>query len=251
MLIGERHAYIKEVLAKEGKVIISELSQCLDVSIDTIRRDLQKLSEQGVLQRTHRGALPSSPYNNFAHREQEFQEVKDRLAAATAELLCDGQVIFLDAGTTNVHVAQQLPANLQATIVTNNLPAAMILMAHPTVEVILSGGKISKHCRMVSGDSSVDVFKNIYADVCILGVCSLHVEKGICIPEYDQIHLKKIMIEQSGEVIAPALAEKLGNIYTYKVDAINSLTHLVTESHIPENKIQAFRDCDINVIQID
>jgi DeoR/GlpR family transcriptional regulator of sugar metabolism len=251
MLIGERHTYIKKTLEKEGKVLITELSQHLNVSIDTIRRDLQKLALLGVLRRTHGGALTSMPLDSYVHREKSALDAKNKLAAATVGLLSDGQVVFLDAGTTNLHVAQQLPADLKITIITNNIPAAMVLMDHAYIEVILTGGPVVKHCRMTSGLASLAIVKKTYADISILGDCSMHAEKGICVNYYEEAYNKKIMIEQAGEVIAPVLAEKLGNIYTYKVDEITSITHLVTENKAPAHKIQAFRERDINVILVD
>ncbi len=220
------------------------------MSIDTVRRDLHKLAEEGVLQRTHGGALPLGSHTNYATREKISNSIKAKLAAATVNLIEDGQTIFLDGGTTNVHIAQQLPHDLQATIITNNPPAAVALMNHANIEVILSGGRLLKHCMTTTGPTTLNLFNTIRADICILGICSLHAQEGIGASDYEEMQIKRVMIDRSAEVIGTATADKLGMVYNYTVDDIRSLTYLVTESNVAEHSLQSFRDKGVQVTQV-
>ena len=132
---------ILDRLGRDGKVVVADLSSSLDVSLDTVRRDLQELAEAGLVRRVHGGALPpaigSRPY---AVRREQAPAAKAAIARATAGLLRDGQVILLDAGTTTLEVARHLPADLQATVITNSPPIAVALAEHPTVDVTMLGG---------------------------------------------------------------------------------------------------------------
>ena len=126
MLREERHYYILEHLRSEGRVQTLDLSRTLQVSEDTLRRDLRDLAAAGKLQRVHGGALPRSPaVGSVAERETQSAQPKQALATAAARLLQDGQVILLDGGSTNLQVARSLPRTLKATIVTSS-PAIVI-----------------------------------------------------------------------------------------------------------------------------
>src|SRR2546425_11319036 len=118
MLTAERRQHILETLRREGKVLATELSEALHVSEDTIRRDLRELSEAGLLQRVHGGALPRSPASaSFAARQSQAPAAKEAIARAAAQLVHTGQVIILDGGTTTLLVAQRLPGDLRATVI--------------------------------------------------------------------------------------------------------------------------------------
>ena len=152
MLTAERRQQILETLRRDGKVLASELSAVLNVSEDTIRRDLRELAEAGLLQRVHGGALPRSPAAaSFAIRQSQAPSAKAAIANAAAQLVRNGQVIILDGGTTTLQVAQRLPLDLRATIVTNSPPIAVALAEHPAVEVIVIGGRLLQDSLVTIG----------------------------------------------------------------------------------------------------
>src|SRR6187402_2109412 len=121
MLKEERHRNILAILRREGKVVASELSEALQISEDTVRRDLNEMDATGLLQRVHGGALPKAPTEvSYRSRERESNDAKAAIAIACAGLLKPDQVIVIDSGTTALRVAQELPADFRATVVTNS-----------------------------------------------------------------------------------------------------------------------------------
>jgi DeoR/GlpR family transcriptional regulator of sugar metabolism len=230
-------------------VLASELSVALGVSEDTIRRDLRELAEADLLQRVHGGALPRSPAAaSFAARQGQAPSAKQVIARAAAQLVRDGQVIILDGGTTTLQVAQRLPVDLRATVVTNSPPIAIVLAEHPQVEVVIVGGRLYKHSLVAIGAGAVETLRAIRADICMLGVCSLHPQDGISVPDLEEAHVKRAMIAGAAEVVALASAEKLGTAAPYIVGPIGDLTHIVTEREIPDEVLAAYRAQGITLI---
>lgn len=249
MLTAERRQYILETLRTEGKVLASQLSGTLNVSEDTIRRDLRELAEAGLLQRVHGGALPRSPAaTSFTVRQQQAPAAKQAIARAAAKLLHNGQVIILDGGTTTLQVAQQLPLDLRITVITNSPPIAAALAAHPYVEVVVIGGRLYKDSLVTLGAAAIEALRAVHADICMLGVCSLHPEGGISVPDLEEAYVKRAMIAGAAEVVALASAEKLGTAAPYIVGPISDLTHIVTERHIPETALGRYRAQGITII---
>src|SRR5882757_10057368 len=146
MLTQQRKAHILAVLRRDGQVVAKALSQELDLSEDTIRRDLRELAAEGLLQRVHGGALPASPaVAKFAERQKVASDGKAAIGRTAAAMVRRGQVVFLDGGTTAVQLARHLPRALEATVVTHSPSVALELVEHPGVTVELIGGRLFKH----------------------------------------------------------------------------------------------------------
>src|SRR6476620_5236360 len=172
MLTEERRQVILDRLGRDGKVVVAELSSSLNVSLDTIRRDLQELADAGLVRRVHGGALPPAVGSgSYAVRREQAPAAKAAIAIATAGLLREGQVILLDAGTTTLEVARHLPPSLRATVITNSPPIAVALAEHPSVELTMLGGTLDKDALALVGAATVDALHAVRADVLILGVC--------------------------------------------------------------------------------
>jgi DeoR/GlpR family transcriptional regulator of sugar metabolism len=249
MLSAERRQHILSALQRDGKVLASELSAALHVSEDTIRRDLRELADAGLLQRVHGGALPSSPAAaSYAVRQRQSSSAKAEIAQVASQLVRNGQVIILDGGTTTLQVAQRLPADLHATVITNSPPIAVALAEHPNVEVIIIGGRLYKASLVAIGAVVVETLRSIRADLCMLGVCSLHPEVGISVPDLEEAHVKRAMISGAAEVVALASAEKLGTASPYVVGPLSELTHLVTERSVPGETLAPYRALGITVV---
>ena len=248
MLKEERQNLILEMLRKNGKVVAVELSQFFDVSEDTIRRDLRELDEVGMLMRVHGGGLPHSPaVISFTERLRQSPAAKEAVVRAAVKYIHSGQTIILEGGTTNLQVAQSLPQDLLATIITNSPVIADLLCDHPTVEVLLLGGRLYKKSRVTTGISMVEAVKSIRADVCFLGICSLHPEVGISTDCYEEAYVKQAMVNVSTEVFALAAVDKLGTTSPYVVSPIAALTHLITGIEAPELLILPYRETGIHV----
>ena len=181
-------------------------------------------------------------------RREQAPAAKAAIAIATAGLLRDGQVILLDAGTTTLEVARHLPPSLRATVITNSPPIAVALAEHPRVEVTMPGGALDKDAQALVGAATVEALRSIRADVLVLGVCSLHPEFGITVPDLEESYVKRAMIANAVEVVAVASAEKLGSAGPYVVGSVDELTHLVTERSPALQDLEPYRALGVDVV---
>ncbi len=250
MLTEERRRSILRTLQREGKVYASELSKTLHVSEDTIRRDLNELAAAGQLQRVHGGALPrlSTPAS-FIERQRQEPGAKTAIALAAIRLIRQDQVIILDGGTTPLQVAERLPADLHVTVITHSPPVALALAEHPSVDVILIGGKLYKHELVAVGAATVEAYQHIRADLCFLGIGSIHPEAGISTFDMEEALVKRAMIASAAEVVALTPAEKLGTAGPYIVGPLSELTHLVTERSTPNEVLTPYRELGITIMR--
>jgi DeoR/GlpR family transcriptional regulator of sugar metabolism len=249
MLTAERRQLILERLRLDGRVVATELSRELDVSIDTVRRDLRELADGGHVRRVHGGALPpvvgARPYEV---RREQATGAKQAIARRTESMLQDDQVILLDAGTTTLEVARSLRPTLRATVITNSPAIATVLAEHPQVEVAMLGGTLAKEARALVGAATVEALRSIRADVLVLGVCSLHPEIGITVLELEESYVKRAMVASAADVIAVSAADKLGSAGPYVVAPITELTHMVVERSLEDEEIEPYRRLGIEVV---
>jgi DeoR/GlpR family transcriptional regulator of sugar metabolism len=243
----ERHQHILELLGSAGRVLAADLSGRYSVSEDTIRRDLRELARSGKIQRVHGGALPrrAEPVR-FVSRQQIDTESKTGIARAAAEMIRDGQVVLIDGGTTNLRIAAYLPRERVATIVTNSPPLALALADHPSVRVAMLGGNFDKEAQVTTGIDTVRGIESVRADLCLLGMCSLHPEVGITAGEQEEAYVKKAMIAASAEVAGLISLGKMGTFLPYVVGPASRLTHLITDAS-DEDVLNPYRSQGIEV----
>jgi DeoR/GlpR family transcriptional regulator of sugar metabolism len=250
MLTAERRQVILERLRREGRVVAAELGQSLGVSHDTVRRDLQDLAEAGLLQRVHGGALPPVTLAaTFSARQREAPTAKLAIARAAAKLVRSGQVLILDAGTTNERLAYELPGELEATIFTNAPPVAIALASHPGVDVHLLGGRLNKAGLAAFGSATVEAVRRVRVDICFLGICSIHPDVGISGDDSEEAHVKRAMIQSAAEVIGLATADKLGTSSPFVVAPISELTHLIIDRAVATEAVAPYEAAGITVIR--
>jgi DeoR/GlpR family transcriptional regulator of sugar metabolism len=231
----ERRQWLLQRLGRYGRLEAAVVARELDISEDTIRRDLRELAAAGLVQRVHGGALPRSPaLEPFAVRRQRSSEAKNRLASAALQLIRDGQSLVLDGGTTNLALAHRLPAGLRLTVVTPCPTIALALAEHPGSEVILLGGRLDKASQAVTGAAAVAAIRALRVDTCFLGVCSVTVPVGVSCAGYEEAELKRAMIGCAGEVVALVTADKLGTAAPFVVGPVGILHRIVTERAAPE-----------------
>jgi DeoR/GlpR family transcriptional regulator of sugar metabolism len=243
----ERHQHILELLGSEGRVLAAELSSRYSVSEDTIRRDLRELARSGKIQRVHGGALPRrAEAVPFASRQQIEIESKTGIARAAAELIRDGQVVLIDGGTTTLRIASYLSRERSATIVTNSPPLALALEEHAKVSVLMLGGNLHKEARVTTGIETIRGIEGIRADLCLLGMCSLHPEAGITVGDREEAYVKKAMIAASTEVVGLISLGKMGTCLPYVVGAASRLTRLITDAS-DEDVLNPYRSQGIEV----
>jgi DeoR/GlpR family transcriptional regulator of sugar metabolism len=249
MLTEERRLAILDRLHRDGKVVAADLSAALDVSPDTVRRDLRELADAGLLRRVHGGALPPAVgARPFAARLEQAPAAKEAIARATSSLLRPGQVILLDSGTTTLEVARRLPRDLEATVITNSPPIAVALAEHPGVDVTVVGGTLVKNAQALVGAATTEALRSVRADVLVLGVCSVHPEIGITVLDLEESYVKRTMLANAAEVVAVSAGDKLGSAGPYVIAPVEELTYLVTEETAPSEQLDAFRAAGVEVV---
>ncbi|KFF10667.1 DeoR/GlpR family DNA-binding transcription regulator [Flavobacterium hydatis] len=245
----ERQSVILEYLSKEHRVTLIELSEYLNVSEDTVRRDVKELSDQGLLKAVRGGAVAPSPIPlHYRNREKHDLESKKIIAEKAISLLKDGQVVFIDGGTTSVALVASFPYDLKITVITNSFPVAALIEDLPNIDLIFAGGKMCKTSFATSSIETIDFFRNFRADVCILGVCSIHHERGITGVIYDDSQIKKNMIQNSNFVIALSSIEKVGTAEAYFVCPIKDINILVTNISPEDEPLKPYKDAGITIV---
>jgi DeoR/GlpR family transcriptional regulator of sugar metabolism len=218
MMKEERHRMIIEKLNRDQRINLVELSQLLDVSYDSIRRDVIELEDKGFLKKVHGGAvansyLPFKTTQGLGIANQEMIQLTRK-----AQKLFEGvRIVMMDGGTTNFHIAEQLPKNLSITVITNNLPLAMVLTEHPNIETILLGGTYYKRYQITLSNEIMRQLDHFRPDLYLMGFNGIHPEAGVTIRHYEESLLKQKMLKSSRRVAVCAVEEKINTIESYKV----------------------------------
>lgn len=250
VLPEERRHKILNILTREGKLTVPDLSRVLNVSVDTVRRDLKELERAGHLARVHGGALPKSPSTpQYSARKTQNMSAREEVARETAKLIQAGQIVLFDSGTTALEIARCLPPDLTATVITVSPPVAMALSTHINIHIIMLPGTLDTSSMSVTGSSTMQALRRIRADICILGVCSIHPERGVTTTNYEEAEIKRQMMHNSSEVIVAATADKLGTAVSFEVLGIDSINQLVTESTVAVDILIPYQQAGINVIR--
>jgi DeoR/GlpR family transcriptional regulator of sugar metabolism len=229
-LPGERLGVIVERLRRDGRVIAAELAAEFHVSEDSIRRDLRELAAAGQCKRVYGGALQMGAFAPLRQRDAEHIARKQALARAAATLVLPGQIVFIDAGSTNTQIAAALPARQGLTIVTNAPDVANALLGREGFDVILLGGKLHHHIGGAIGAQTVAQVRGMRADLCIPGICAVDAQSGIWTYDAEENVLKQAMIQASGETILVATAEKLQAAATHFTAPLTVASTLVSEA---------------------
>jgi DeoR/GlpR family transcriptional regulator of sugar metabolism len=250
VLNAERRDQILQALSRDQRVLASELATHFGVSEDTIRRDLRELAQEGLLRRVYGGAVPKSPTSPiYSKRKSESPTAKAAIARAAVKFFKDGQVALFDAGTSALEVAAHLPHDLRLTVITNSLPAASVLAEHPTVNVVMLGGTVMRETLATVGAETVEGYRRIRADVCVLGVASLHPEVGVGVYYHEDAEVKRAMVASSAEVMVVAASDKLGTSAPFVVGPLTIVNRLVTDAAVSEEASTLYTGAGIEVVR--
>jgi DeoR/GlpR family transcriptional regulator of sugar metabolism len=212
LLLHERQGIIRKRLADEGRVIAADLAHEFSISEDTIRRDLREMAAAGLCRRVYGGALPAvgDDDNTLLQRLSQKPERKDALAKAAVVHFQPDTTLFIDAGTTNLAIAQALPAGLPLTVITNAPMIAAALLDRPGIDVVMIGGRLDRKSGAVLGAKAMQDAANFHPDVCVLGSCGLDVDNGVTASLYEEGEFKRFVAQRSRQVMAAVTNEKLG-----------------------------------------
>jgi DeoR/GlpR family transcriptional regulator of sugar metabolism len=243
----ERQAAIVARLDREGRVFSATLAEQLDVSMDTIRRDLHELEAEGLLKRVHGGALrplPGEP--SFVDRLARDDQATVLVAQLGAALLANDLLVAIGGGTTALELVRALRPDLRATVLTSSLDVALALRGHANLTVDVLGGRLDRESQTLTGAGTVQQLRGVRPDVCVVSPCGLDVTEGVTLRERDEAHVVAAMIERSRRVVVVATAEKLGSAGSYVVADAARVDVLVTDA--AAGALGAFRELGIDVV---
>jgi len=255
LIPAQRHHRIQALLEQRRVASIAELSDLLQVSEATIRRDLEALEELGALERTHGGAmltrrLPTEPFYSLSATLRPAE--KRGIGAAAADFVAEGETIFINSGTTTTEVMRRLAGRhdlSRATLVTTNVSATLD-MRYAGVEVILLGGHFRPESNAVVGDPARRVLQQIYADKCILGVDGFSLKCGLTTPVAAEAEIARLMLERTrGPVVVVADSSKWGVVSNYEIAAIDQVDILVSDRALPAEAVAGLSEHGVKVIR--
>ena len=241
MLKKERHDYVMRQVNLHNRVLTSDLVQLLNVSEDTIRRDLQEMSDDNLLYKVHGGALSKSYHSSFDNSTVYAKDAKMSIAKKTIPLIKDGMVVLTGGGTTIIEMVKQLPEYLEATFFTISPLVAIELAKYPKIEVILIGGIFSKNSQITYGGHVISQLSEINADLCLLGTSALHPKDGITDTDWEINQLKKTMLNSSKRSAVLSISEKLNISLRLKVAALENINFLITELDIGDTRLEEYK----------
>lgn len=248
MLKKERHDFIMRQINLHNRVLTSDLVQLLNVSEDTIRRDLQELVDDGLLFKVHGGALSKSYHSSFDDSTVYARESKITIAKKAISLIKDGMVVLIGGGTTILEFVKQLPQNVSATFFTISPLVAVELAKYNNVEVILIGGLFSKNSQITYGGHVITQLSEIKADLCLMGTSAIHPTEGLTDTDWEINQLKKAMIACAKKTAVLCISEKLDITLRLKVCAIENISYLVTELETTSHYLTGYHTRELNIL---
>ncbi|MDA1272733.1 MAG: DeoR/GlpR family DNA-binding transcription regulator [Verrucomicrobia bacterium] len=245
----ERQHRIEDYLQKVEFASLDELSEHVDASTSTVRRDLDILEAKGTLQRTHGGARlvnPRSDEFTFSARDTHQLAEKEAIGRACADLIRPNQSVIIDAGTTVYHVARYLEGKMPQ-IITNSLPVANLFASANRLEVVVTGGVIYPRLGVLVGPSAVEAFLKIHADVAIMSAGGI-TEDGVTNSHGLLIDIQRAMIEAAQTVIFCLDHTKFGRKSVSHLCGLDRIDTIVTDSAAPSGLVKLLRERGLQTI---
>jgi len=250
MLNEERRRSILETLHREGRVLVTELARQFRTSQITIRKDLEVLDNQGLIQRTHGGALPVQAGAlldpTLREKEKLHRKEKMRIAMAAAKLVEEGESVLLDSGTTTTAIARALKDASKLTVITNATNIAAEL-AGTNVDVILTGGTLRKNSFSLVGPLAEQTLRQLSADILFLGVDGFDTKAGLFTPNVLEAQVNRIMVEIATRTVAVCDSSKFGRRSLCNIVPTSAVNQVITDKNISKHDLQTLREAGVSV----
>ena len=241
MFKNERHAFIIKQINLHNKVLSSHLSKELDVSEDTIRRDLAELAQAGKILKVHGGALSRSYHYPAPQNSVYAQKEKKEIARKAISLIQNGMIVLTEAGTTMMEMVRLIPDNIEATFFTVSPLMALELSEHPLLTVILLGGQIDNSAQITVGEKTVNDLSEIRVDICFLGADGINPKAGLTEMDWKIAQVKKAMVNCASKVAVLSISEKLNSEHKMRLCKIHLLDYLITELNPSDKRLAGYR----------
>jgi DeoR family transcriptional regulator of aga operon len=236
MLNLERHSKILELIDEFGKVEVGDLSRRFRTSEVTIRNDLKDLHKRGLLRRAHGGAVRLETVNVDASlhvKTSLHADEKQRIGAAAAALIKDGESIILDSGTTTQQIAKQIKNRKDLTVITNGINIAMELLGANGIRLILLGGMVRQNSYSAVGHFAEDMLRQLSADKLFLAVDAFDLDFGLSTPNPEESKVNQGMVEIATETILVADSSKFGKRSLSRIVPLTNIDTIITDNALP------------------
>jgi DeoR family glycerol-3-phosphate regulon repressor len=251
--LNPRQAEILAIARAQGRVGVDELAARFDVTTQTIRKDLNLLCDQRLLNREHGGAIITSGVENLRYEARRLiaAEAKRAIGVAAAALVPDKSSLFINIGTTTEEVARALGDHSDLLIITNNLNVAMSLYPHPRLEVIVAGGPVRRSDGAVIGAAAVDLIQQFKVDTAVIGASAIDEQGTLLDFDYREVRVSQAIIENARRVILVADRLKFERAAPVRIAHLSQIHVFVTDRLTSPGLHQVCAEHGVEVIETD
>jgi DeoR/GlpR family transcriptional regulator of sugar metabolism len=249
-LPDQRREAILGALAREGRVVAAQLALLLDVSDDTVRRDLDELAATGRVRRVRGGALPAEAVTplRMADRQELHTAEKARVARRAAQLLAGEPTISLAGGSTMLAIARELAADGRSRTVLTTSPDVAVALADAPGEILLAGGRLDPDSRTTVGAEALDAVRRVRSAVAVLGACSLQAAIGLTTYSAAEAEVLRAQAACAGRIMVATEGTKLGSSAPHVIARAGDVAQLVTDDAAPDEELGALRALGVEVV---
>ncbi len=251
MLAIERKNKILELLRKDGRVVVNQLSTLFGVTEETIRRDLEKLENEGFARKSYGGAIITENANAdlpYSVRKESNVEGKEHIAKVVCSMIDDGDRIMLDASSTAVYIARQLKNKKNLTLITNSIEILLELSEISGWKILSTGGTLREGSLSLVGYQAEKMISTYHVDKSIISCKGVDMEMGITDSNEMDGHIKNLMLEAANQKILAVDQSKLGKISFTKIEDLSNINQIVTDREPNDQWMKIFEAAQIQVI---
>lgn len=252
MYAPERYRSIIERVRGKGRASVNDLAVDLDVTPETIRRDLSELERQGLLRRVHGGAVPAGSVGfepSVDSRSKVLIEEKNRIAKAALNEVPEAGAIILDSGTTTSRLIQLIPDDRELTVITDSVAHALTLSNRINVTVMLIGGRVRSRTLATVDQWALDALSSVYADVALLGTNGISIERGLTTPDQPEAAVKRAMLNSAKRKVILADHSKFGDDHFACFGDLADVDVVITDTGVDQNQVKQIEALDVKVVQ--
>lgn len=250
MTLNPRQRHLLNAVRQHGTVSVEALAQQLEVTPQTVRRDVKLMEEAKLLARYHGGVGLTSSIENIDYRQRQVlnADAKRRIAAAVAERVPAGCSLLINIGTTTEEVARALSRHQGLRVVTNNLNVASILADNLQCEVIVTGGLVRGRDRGIVGEATIDFIRQFKVDISIIGVSSIESDGTLRDFDSREVKVAQAIIEQAREVWLVADSDKFGRQALVRMAHLSQIDILFTDAPPPSALAKVLKESGVKVV---
>lgn len=255
MLAEERHKFIVDLVREQGTVTKKELAKLLNVSVETIRRDLEVLTSNQLVRKVHGGVVSNKFYTgkypemDYGRRKQSEKLEKSEIALTAVSFVKDGTSVALNSGTTNEAVARELAfCGKRLTVLTNSLTIVDILREDPKIQVILCGGRFDREENAFFGALATQFLDNFSVDLLFLAVSGVDLFKGCTDYKDEEASLEKKMVAISSKVIVLSSSNKINSASLLHICGLDQVSFIISDSKLDKEVVKRYAEMGHDIV---